>query len=644
MPALFSLTSCLRLPGFLLAALLLAHPAVAAPVDVALAIDTAAPGPTIPGDFVGMSVSSSSISGNSGYVRIFSPRNPNYRQLTALFRQIGIKHLRTIMGPATPGQRDATSAECDDFFQFAIDAGVTGKAIIYSLHLGNADNGDPTTDNATAAKYVWSHHADQLQAFALDNETDFPGNRRKDPQLRDYAGYRAKWERIREATLKVAPGAPFSGLDTGSNFPVPGGQDTAVHEGETIVPWTLQFARDEAARITMASQHYYCVDNYTAWLPWTSGAYFGRHAIVADPQDPAHPSAYYISNRDGISTVHPSADSQRWTLTTAPGAVSQQGTVVNGKGIWVADTAYAVGDEVQDPQNAYRVYVCQIAGASARHPSLENGGGKRWREHRIRNAPGPAELIAAVLSPRQIAHFALLDAAALRGNRSANGWPSPANGFAATLPYRMTEASPMSGGQSPAAQMFATALMGLDMFHWFAQHGCGGMNPFMRVAQTNAPIHFDGKNDIAAPYAYAMLAFTLAGPGNHTLPVAPMTLPPGLNLTAYATGNPAGNDVYVTVINKTYAPVDAVDARVTLNLAGFSPTNVTSLVLTSGTPGDAAAKTATLGGATIPNDGTAFKGAWENEPISNATCVVLVPAATAKIIHLRRDRSSGSAL
>jgi hypothetical protein len=255
----------------------------------------------------------------------------------------------------------------------------------------------------------------------------------------------------------------------------------------------------------------------------------------------------------------------------------------------------------------------------------------------VRNAPGPVELTTAILSSQQDTNFATLNSAALMGNHTSTGWPAPGTGYPATLPYRLTEASPFSGGQNPAAQVFASALLGLDMFNWFALHYCSGLNPFTRTVQTNAPIFFDGTNDTAAPYAYAMLAFNLANAGNIERPISTFTLPSGLNLTAYASGNSGNTDVYVTIINKTYNSAGAIDANLTLNTTGFSAATATSMLLTSGTVGDASAKNATLGGATIPNDGTNFNGAWHTETVTSGVCTVLVQAATAKIIHLHHN-------
>lgn len=627
--------SCPHAVPLAAAALLCAGAAFATTTDnLSLSIDTTQNGAAIPADFVGLSVSRDNISGDHGYTRIFNSGNANFNQLEALFRQVGIRHIRTVSGAAESSDPDPSAGEDDDFFHFASDVGIVDKDIIYSLHLCNADDGDPTTDDQTAAQHIWSNYSTQLQSFALDNECDFPGNLTKDPELSTYSDYKTEWQDIRNWVLQVAAGAPFSGPDTGSNWPVPGAQNTSV----SGVPWTLQFVRDEDANINMGSQHYYCV-NDTVAPTWTSGMYIGQYDVVADPKDPNNPGAYYISNSAGASNTHPSAVPSRWTLTTAAGAIAQEypNGIPQGKGIWVSGDTYAVGDEVQDPKDSYNAYICLIAGQSNNHPAVETGGSSpRWASDKVRNSPGPAELTASALSSSQDSNFATLNSAALMGNHTSTGWPAPATGYPATLPYRLTEASPFSGGQNPAAHVFASALLGLDMFNWFAAHYCSGLDPFTRLAQYNAPLYFDGTNDTAAPYAYAMLAFNLAGPGNIERPIASFTLPAGLNLTAYAMGNSTNTDLYVVIINKTYNAAGAVNANVTLNTAGFTAASATSMLLTSGSPGDASAETATLGGATIPNDGSSFAGTWQNETVSSGVCTVLVEAATAKIIHLHQ--------
>ncbi len=79
---------------------------------IMLRIDAGSPGRAVPDNFVGLSVSSMSIDGDGGYVRCFTTEN---KEMVALFRQIGVKHVRTIMGKAEAKHPDPTPAQIDAF-------------------------------------------------------------------------------------------------------------------------------------------------------------------------------------------------------------------------------------------------------------------------------------------------------------------------------------------------------------------------------------------------------------------------------------------------------------------------------------------------------------------------------------------------
>ena len=70
------------------------HGIVYASAPITLNIDTSNPGYAIPSTFVGISVSSMSIDGDSGYTKFLKTSNP---QVVNLFKQIGVTHMRTIM-------------------------------------------------------------------------------------------------------------------------------------------------------------------------------------------------------------------------------------------------------------------------------------------------------------------------------------------------------------------------------------------------------------------------------------------------------------------------------------------------------------------------------------------------------------------
>ena len=239
------------------------------------------------------------------------------------------------------------------------------------------------------------------------------------------------------------------------------------------------------------------------------------------------------------------------------------------------------------------------------------------------------------LSSSRTSDWNTLYANALAGT---NIWPQK-NG--SPLPYRMTEASAYNnGGGNPNGQNFSTALWELDFCHWFARHNCTGVNPFTRFSDYSAPIFLgaDG-NYVAEPYAYGLMAFGLGGQGTCINASGVLvTNVSNVNLTAYAVIN--GNDLYVTLINKTFQTIGANAAQVTIEkpTGGFSPTNAACLVLTSGSSGEGDATalgTATLGGAVIPTSGD-WNGTSVPLTVSNGVCTVTVQPCTAVIVDLHQ--------
>jgi hypothetical protein len=230
--------------------------------SMTLTINASDPGPAIPSDFIGASVSSWNIDDDQGYTKYFQTSNT---QIVNLFQQIGIKHLRTIMGNATNTDLDPSDSEIDAFFDFAAAVGV--QKVIWSLHLFNAEVATNWANNEAIAQHIWTTtttngtvEKDMLDSFAFDNEPDWLGYICcTDPNITSYGepsdtgGYRGMWSLWQQDIAGLAPGAQFSGPDTGSKWPCPGEVDTAV----TNVPFTLQFSRDESSVIAFASQHLY---------------------------------------------------------------------------------------------------------------------------------------------------------------------------------------------------------------------------------------------------------------------------------------------------------------------------------------------------------------------------------------------------
>jgi hypothetical protein len=239
---------------------------------ITITIDSAHPGPVIPGDFAGLSFergpllphSDAGVSGN-----LFSPDNST---VVTLFRNMGMHSLRIGGGtvevyiPAGTGT-DRYDA-IDKLFAFAA---MTGVKVVYTLRLLNPA-ANPVRDlqgvNATVAGYIWAHYRDNVSSFAIGNEPDWhtyhswPGHQ-NDPAIFEsaadappgsaYPSYLARWRSFADAVRAAAPGAPVSGPDLGaydaSTF-------TPDHTG---MSWTRRLASDEqhTGRVAEVSQHYY---------------------------------------------------------------------------------------------------------------------------------------------------------------------------------------------------------------------------------------------------------------------------------------------------------------------------------------------------------------------------------------------------
>ena len=486
----------------------LAFGAVTNTNPITLTIDASDPGYAVPSNFVGISVSSSSIDGDNNYTKFLTT---NDTQVINLFKQIGIKHMRTIVGPAESSDPDPSNAQIDAFFDFARAAGV--NKIIWSLHLYNAESVTNWSNNRAVASHIWNTttaagtvESNLLDSFAFDNEPDWLRVICcTDPAITGYStpastgGYIGVWRGWQQTIAALAPGAKFSGPDTGSKWPCPGEINTSVNG----VPFTLQFATDAASVISGANQHFY--------------------------------------GQTGISNFT--------ALQLAEACLSSN---------WLTTNYTLINNDI------------------------------------VGSLP---------------------------------------------MPYRFTECSAFDNETNAGNQIFATALWGLDFYHWWARHGCAGVNPFTRTAQYNAPIYYDGANYVAEAYAYGMKAFGLGSLGNviYTSKFL-INNPSNANVTAYGVVN--STDLYVTIINKTFSEVGSVTANVTIPApTGFSVQTARYMVLSGGpTPGltgNATITGACLGGAEIPNDGSAWAGAWTPLPVAAGGVSLAVQPTTAVIVDLQ---------
>lgn len=193
--------------------------------------------------------------------------------------------------------------------------------------------------------------------------------------------------------------------------------------------------------------------------------------------------------------------------------------------------------------------------------------------------------------------------------------------------YRFTEAN--SHVATPASRgvnhSFATALFALDFLHWWAAHGCAGVNFHTGFNGYNGGFYTDTNGHYGLfPICYGIAAFNVGGHGvSDSLAIKN---PQNLNLTAYAVTD--GNTLFVTVINREHGK-NARDALVRINARGPSA----SVMYLKAPANDIAAMSGvTLGGATM--DGASlWQGKWEPADSPNG-CEVRVEGPSAAIVRI----------
>lgn len=202
------------------------------------------------------------------------------------------------------------------------------------------------------------------------------------------------------------------------------------------------------------------------------------------------------------------------------------------------------------------------------------------------------------------------------------------NGF----PFRLTELNSYVArypGVWGGNNSFATALFALDCMHWWAAHGCAGVNFHTVMGKYNGTVYRDPDGDYQIyPIGYGIKAFDIGGHGQ-AIPVA-ITNPNQLNLTAYAVT--ATNALYVTVINKEHG-AGAQDAGVTVIPTRFAAGEAEAMFLTAANGEIAATNGITLGGAPIGDDAP-WRGQWRAVSMTGGHCEIAVPAVCAAIIKI----------
>jgi hypothetical protein len=478
---------CKLLLGGVVCLSCLAAPAQA---PVGVTIDAGARGPAVPDDFAGLSFETSNLLPGTNGIHLFSAKNAT---LINLFRNAGVKNLRVGGGTvdipryAVPGPGDI-----DELFAFARAAGVK---VIYSFRLLN---GNPT-NAASLAAYIWQNYRPQLDAFSIGNEPDWKSYHNQDLRITNYTSFLATWNAFARTIIAAAPGAKFSGPDTGSNYPVPGAINT-TDRGES---WTQRFADDEksSGMIAAVLQH----------------DYVGQGA-------------------KGVSV---------------PAAI----------------------DAMLSPD-----------WPAVNYPALDQ---------------------------HVLAHVV------------ADG-----------LPCRMTECNDYTGGVKGASDAFAAALWALDYMHWWAAHGCAGVNFHNRRQTVTDTIYWDGAGNFGInPKAYALKAFDLGSRGNVITSIK-VDNPGQANVDCYAVGGLT--NLFVTVINKTHRSAGETNVVVTIQPNNFAARHAEFMLLASVPAGDCEAREATLGGSSI-NSKEPWRENWTPLDItSGGQCGLAVPFASAAIIQLQK--------
>ncbi len=197
--------------------------------------------------------------------------------------------------------------------------------------------------------------------------------------------------------------------------------------------------------------------------------------------------------------------------------------------------------------------------------------------------------------------------------------------------YRFTEANshvatPLSRGGNHS---FATALFALDFLHWWAEHGCAGVNFHTGFNGFNGGFYTETNGDYGMfPICYGIAAFSAGGQG--VADSVTIENPRRLNLTAYAVTD-ANNNRLVTIINKEHGK-NARDARVRINTRGGA---ASVMYLTAPDNDVAATSGITLGGATIDSNHL-WQGTWETLNLKGSNgCELEVVGPSAAIVKIQ---------
>lgn len=196
------------------------------------------------------------------------------------------------------------------------------------------------------------------------------------------------------------------------------------------------------------------------------------------------------------------------------------------------------------------------------------------------------------------------------------------------LKYKYDEASSFyTGGVKDASDTFAAALWCLDFMHWWAAHGCAGINFHNnRWTMYNITICRDAAGNYQSrPQGYGIKAFDVGGHGR----VVPVTVS-RTGLAAY--GVIDSHDLYLTIINKEHGKFGR-DAEI--RFKGIDVHGPVSIMYLKAPNNDVSATTGiTLGNATL-NNTSEWQGKWTAlEQSGTGPLTIPVSAASAAILKI----------
>jgi hypothetical protein len=198
------------------------------------------------------------------------------------------------------------------------------------------------------------------------------------------------------------------------------------------------------------------------------------------------------------------------------------------------------------------------------------------------------------------------------------------------LKYKYDEGSSFyRGGAKDASDTFAASLWCLDFMHWWAAHGCAGIDFHNnRWPMYNITICKDAAGNYQTrPQGYGIKAFDIGGHGK----VVPVTVSrTGSGLTAYGVMDSA--NLYLTIINKEHGE-SGRDAEITVK--GIDVKDAIGIMYLKAPTNDVSATAGiSLGDATINNTGE-WQGKWATlQAPGDGRLMIPVSAASAAIVRI----------